>query len=184
MRVICILQKDLLLLPLLHLYPVENEHTWNERKKKKIRRKLEIAIECGSKITSFYHIFWPGWQCTLLLQQVTYLKIANAIWNNFLHCHPKFQFANFAPISYYIAIASKMQCVHDTHLLLALPFLITLETGLSMHLCIVQCSNQEMLELVLDGARKYSCNARPSLHVHHDASSKWFEAMFVRQMDG
>ena len=93
MRVICILQKDLLLLlPLLHLYPVENEHTWNERKKKKIRRKLEIAIECGSKITSFYHIFWPGWQCTLLLQQVTYLKIANAIWNNFLHCHPKFQF--------------------------------------------------------------------------------------------
>ena len=93
MRVICILQKDLLLLlPLLHLYPVENEHTWNERKNKKIRRKLEIAIECGSKITSFYHIFWPGWQCTLLLQQVTYLKIANAIWNNFLHCHPKFQF--------------------------------------------------------------------------------------------
>ena len=95
-----------------------------------------------------------------------------------------FQFANFAPISYYISIASKMQCVHDTHLLLALPFLITLETGLSMHLCIVQYINQEMLELVLDGARKYSCNARPSLHVHHDASSKWFEPMFVRQMDG
>ena len=65
--------------------------THGTKERKKIRRKLEIAIECGSKITSFYHI-WPGWQCTLLLQQVTYLKIANAIWNNFLHCHPKFQF--------------------------------------------------------------------------------------------
>ena len=65
-----------------------------------------------------------------------------------------------------------MQCVHDTHLLLALPFLITLDGDWSMHSCIVQCINQEMLELVLDGARKYSCNARPSLHVHHDASSK------------
>ena len=190
MRVICILQKDLLLLPLLHLYPVENEHTWNERKKKKIRRKLEIAIECGSKITSFYHIFWPGWQCTLLLQQVTYLKIANAIWNNFLHCHPKFQFPICQFCTHFLLHSSnsiKNAVCPWYSSFIGITFSYNIWRLVYLCICVLynvlikKCSNWYSMGL----ENTHVMPARLfSLHVHHDASSKWFEPMFVRQMDG